>query len=448
VSVSARLKRLVSRPNLHRDHLSILAALVSVSSFVLVAKGVGAAKEVAVAAKYGTAAAADAYTLIFNLMTAPVFAWQQILILVLVPLLLKEHDERDSTLFRRELWGLGILIGVGLAVILGGGLWLALSENWIAASSAVKHESLVMVWPLAILVPLGMGSGYFAATMMSGKRLVNSLFEGIPSLVLLIALVVLPQVTAMPLIVGTILGYVAQLVVSAVTQPEGRGAQWPRIGNSSTLWPIFWQSFALVAVSQVVLTITNSVLDQVMVASLGPTANAVLGYANRLMTLVLGLGATAIARATLPIFSSRSDLAHQSRLASRWTVIILVAGLFAFAAGWLLAPFGVRLLFKHGAFSEQDAISVTEVLRFNLIQVPFAFAAAVPMQMIASRGRYGLFFWSSLIQLPVKYFANVVLIGAFGVAGAAMASGLRAAVAFVLILIYLKWRKMPDGSPA
>lgn len=437
--------------NIHRDHVRIFSALVSVSLYVFIAKGVGAAKEVAVAARYGTKPVVDAYTLVFNLVTAPIFVWQQVMIMVLVPLLMRAGDTKEAQVFRRELLTLSFVAGGVLACLIGAALWAALQLHWLGVPSQVEGQTRAMIWPLALLIPVGMGSGYFAATMMSGERLLNSLFEGIPSLVLVLFVAICPPTSAFPLIIGTIGGYFAQLAISAVAQPGDRRVERPRIGMSSPIWAGFWRHFYLVAAGQIIITLATSVLDQVMVVSLGPDANAILGYANRLTALALGLGATAVARATLPIFSGQdqTDLVHQRRLAWRWTAAIFIAGVAALLIGWVGAPFGVRLLFKHGAFSEHDSIQVTEVLRYSLIQIPFAFSGAVLVQLTASRGRFGVFLASAVTQLVCKLVANMWLIPIMGVAGAALASGIRSAIALLFFIVFVRfqeerWREKPE----
>ena len=45
------------------------------------------------------------------------------------------------------------------------------------------------------------------------------------------------------------------------------------------------------------------IIDQFFAAPLGTGAIATLSYANRILASMLGLGATAVARATLPVFS-------------------------------------------------------------------------------------------------------------------------------------------------
>lgn len=57
-----------------------------VSLFVLLAKGVGALKEMAIAWRFGASSTVDAYVLVFLAATWPISIWFSVLCLALVPL--------------------------------------------------------------------------------------------------------------------------------------------------------------------------------------------------------------------------------------------------------------------------------------------------------------------------------------------------------------------------
>lgn len=98
-----------------------------------------------------------------------------------------------------------------------------------------------------------------------------------------------------------------------------------------------------------------SLVDQFVAARLGTGELAALGYANRILSLVLGLGATAIGRAMLPVLSQAHVRGNRSlnRIARRWAGIMFGAGFFAMAVGILLAPQIVELLFQRGQFASK-----------------------------------------------------------------------------------------------
>src|SRR3546814_14384087 len=90
-------------------------------------------------------------------------------------------------------------------------------------------------------------------------------------------------------------------------------------------------------------------IDQYTAAGLGANANATLGYASRLLSLLLGLGAASVGRAALPVLAdiqARGDQHRARSTALKWSVLMVLAGAVVTAVGWLLAPWGVALLFE------------------------------------------------------------------------------------------------------
>ena len=67
------------------EHRRIAVGFFWVSLFVFVGKLAGAAKEMAIAWRYGVSAHVDAYVLVLNLVTWPVSIWFNILSIALVP---------------------------------------------------------------------------------------------------------------------------------------------------------------------------------------------------------------------------------------------------------------------------------------------------------------------------------------------------------------------------
>src|SRR5690606_38472749 len=147
-----------------------------------------------------------------------------------------------------------------------------------------------------------------------------------------------------------------------------------------------------------------SPLDQYAASYLGDNANATLGYATRLLSLVLGLGAVSVGRAALPVLS---DLAAQGqwqrvrRLSMQWSVGMVALGSELVLAGWWLAPWGVALVFERGAFTADDTVRVAEAFRWGLLQLPFFFGVLMLVQLLASQQRYRL--------MAVIAFANFAL---------------------------------------
>src|SRR5690606_27511517 len=146
-------------------------------------------------------------------------------------------------------------------------------------------------------------------------------------------------------------------------------------------------------------------IDQYTAANLGANANATLGYAARLLSLVLGIGAASVGRAALPLLAdvhSRGDTAHARAAASKWSVRRCAAGAAVAALGRLLALRGVSLLFERRAVTEQDTQAVAHVLQWGILQLPFYFGVLVLVQLLASQNRYRIMAAKAVASIAIK----------------------------------------------
>ena len=405
-----------------------------VSLFVLLASLARAVREAAIAHRYGVGAEVDAYLFVFNLVNWPVGVWLSVLTVVLVPMAarLRRSAPLDLPRLRSELLGLAILIGLALGLIAVIVLPLVLRSSWTGLSAATASLAAGMVPGLALLAPLGVLIGLFSAWTLASGRHVNSLLEGVPAVVLVAALLVLPGKGVATLLWGTVAGFAFHLAVLALLLARrGELGSGPSTVFTSPHWAAFWQGFGIMLAGQALMSLIV-VVDQFFAAQLGVGSIALLGYANRIIALVLGLGALAVSRATLPVFArARPDNAQGTAdLARQWSVALFALGGIAVLFGWWLAPWAVAALFERGAFTSGDTRSVAEVLRYGLLQVPFYFSALVLTSYLSSRSLYIWLFWSGLLGLSAKVLGNVLLIPAHGVAGIALATALAYAVNF------------------
>jgi putative peptidoglycan lipid II flippase len=109
---------------------------------------------------------------------------------------------------------------------------------------------------------------------------------------------------------------------------------------------------------------------------------------------------------------------------------------------WLLAPWGVKLLFERGAFTAEDTMIVAEVLRYGLTQLPFYFAAIVLVSLLSSQGRYLAIALVAGSNLLVKLATMAILTPALGINGIALSTTIMYAASFLLLnVIVNKERK-------
>ncbi len=401
------------------------------AAFVLGGKLASAAKEVVVAWRYGTSAQVDAYLFVFNLVTWPVAVWFAALAGVLVPLAARIRRDDGAALgrFRSEL----LALAIGLGVLLGGlcclGLFWAADSSWIALprETAIAVQSIAA--PMAGLTVIGTVTCLMSAWMQAAHRHANTLFEGLPAAAIALAVLLAPIGGIDTLVYGTLAGFALHLLSLLLALSRTGDIQAPALPLASPYWPAFRSGFGAMVAGQALLALA-AVLDQFFAARLEVGAVATLAYANRLLALLLGIGVTVVARATLPVFSA----AHQKGAASlwivarRWTLLVCIAGAAALVGGWWLAQPGVELLFRRGAFTPDDGVAVTRVLQHGLLQLPCYFGAVVLQSFLSACGHYRAIALAAGIGLFAKAATSVWLVPTYGLVGLQWATAVMFAV--------------------
>jgi putative peptidoglycan lipid II flippase len=397
-----------------------------VSFFVFVSKLAGAAKEMTIAWRYGVSDTVDAYVFIFNLLNWPITVWLAILTVVLVPLVIRMRHEEPQQLrrFGGELLTVTLLVGICLLVLARGLMPMLLRSRWVGLPAPAVAQALDMIGWMVWMTPLGLVVSLFSAWTMACGRHRNTLLEAMPALTILVALIAPRGWLVEPLALGTVAGYALQAV--GLVWPLARAGEVsiPKARLQSSAWRGLWEGVRLIGLGQAFMSLTT-VVDQFFAAHLGSGAIATLNYGNRIMALVLGLGAVAISRATLPIFSEATakDVSVK-RLAFRWATWMLVGGVAVVLLLSVLAPWLVRHLFQRGAFTSADTVQVAGLLRLLVIQVPVYFFGLVMVSALSSQRDYTGLTLSCVIAVVVKPLATALLIPRFQVGGVAMSSAI------------------------
>jgi putative peptidoglycan lipid II flippase len=425
-------------------HHAILKGMAWVALFVLAGKIMGAGKEMVVAYRYGTAVDLDAYIFVSSLISLPVGIWSSAVASVLVPLAarLRQQGEHELRRFRAELLGLVLLVAIGLWLVCGAVFYLTLVSGWTGLPPATAQIALQALPALMVLLPLGLLISLHSAWMLAAGRHVNTLLECVPAMALMAVVFAVPGGGIAPLVWGSVAGGVFHLISLAIPLTRRGEIQVPVFHRESAQWAWFWKGFGILVAGQALMSMTV-IVDQFFAARLAPGAIATLGYANRILALILGLAATAVARATLPVFSEAQsqggDALH--RVVMHWVRLQFTLGVGAAIVGYLLAPWGIKLLFERGAFTAENTEAAAEVLRYGIAQVPFYFSGLVFASYAASQGLYKLLFWSGVIGIVFKTLINAALVPSLGVKGIAAGWVLVSGLTWLFFWITLRRHK-------
>lgn len=438
------MKALISRLNaIHPDHQRIFKAAFRVALFLILGKAAGALKEMAVAYRYGVSDAVDAYQFTMTMTNWLPVTIVGVLGVVLIPVLVRLRrtggGERD--LFICELQGWMLLIGLVLAVTTAlAWPWVL---QWLGSGLSVEVASMSTQLLLAF-VPVTvflLMAGISGARLRSHERHVNTLLDSVPAMTTL-AWVMLAATSPQdvgPLLWGTLVGYAIQAIWLAWLAARADGGFWgvPRLTMQSSHWPELVSAAGIMLVGQVAMSFVGPI-DQYTAANLGDNANATLGYAARLLSLLIGIGAVSVGRAALPVLADiqgRGDHARARGMALKWSMLMLGAGAVAVAIAWILAPWGVSVLYERGAFTAENTQAVAQVFRWGLLQLPFYFGVLILVQLLASQNRYRIMSMIAVANFLIKAVLNMVLAPRMGAAGIMLATALMYALSFACYLV-------------
>jgi peptidoglycan biosynthesis protein MviN/MurJ (putative lipid II flippase) len=421
---------------LHPDHRRIARGAFRVALFLVLGKVAGAAKEMAVAYRYGVSDTVDAYQFTMTMATWLPATIVGVLSVVLIPVLIRlsRGNARDRSRFVREVQGTTVLCAVLLALATWACWPLVLHTLGSALPPNVAGMTQLLVIAFAPVGAFMLIAGVAAARLRSHERHVNSLLDSAPAVSILAWVLFSSRPGAEPLFWGVLMGYGVQALWLAWLASRAEGGFWgrPVFTLHSAEWRGVFNAMGVMLIGQVAMSFVGP-LDQYAAANLGDNANATLGYANRLLSLLLGVGAVSVGRAALPVLADvqgSGDASRARAMALKWSVLMVAAGAAAAMLGWLLAPWGVRVLFERGAFSPVDTLAVTHVLRWGLPQVPFFFGVLVLVQLLASQNRYRIMSVIAVANFALKALLNHVLAPSMGIGGVMLATSIMYALSY------------------
>jgi len=439
---------------LHADHRRIALGAARVAFFLLLGKIAGALKEVAVAYRYGVSEATDAYQFTMTMANWLPITLVGVLSVVLIPVLVRSRTESRAARarFLGELQAWGIAVGVILAVFIYAAWPYLLQWAGQGLTAQAREMSMQLTLAFAPAALLTLMTGISAARLRAHERHINTLLDSVPAVVILVWVLLAATVTDVgPLMWGTLVGYLIQSIWLLWLAARA-DAMWgrPRFGFTAHQWPDLVKAAGVMLIGQIAMSFVGPI-DQYTAANLGNNANATLGYAVRLLSLLLGIGAASVGRAALPVLAdihSRGDRQRARSMALKWSVVMLAAGAAATLVAWLLAPWGVALLFERGEFTAQDTVQVAHVLRWGLLQMPFYFGVLILVQLLASQNRYRIMAAIAVANFALKAIMNYLLAPAMGAAGIMLATSIMYALSYSCYVLVALKAVHPPPSPS
>lgn len=425
--------------------------VVWVACLLLLAKAIGAIKEVLLAKAYGTGPLMDAYQFTQQMASWPVSIFLAIISAALVPAYaaLQAQTPQPFKHFRAQVHGATLVLALVLSLV-----WVLVSlqspllSTWSGLSEIAQQHAAQMALPMTWLIACGIYAALLMAECISGQQPISTLIESTPAWVLAGLLLVTTAPGMDTLVLGTVGGAVLQVMVLAACTAWFMPLPLPSTRWQHPAWPPLLAALGTLLLAQV-LQAATSVIDQFWAARAGQGSVAVMGYANRLLFLVLGLGSVAIGRVLLPTFArlsaGQTQHIHQARqLAQVWAWRVFGLSTLSLLVLWPMAPWLVATLFERGAFGPADTQRVAAFLQVSWLQVPTTLASLVLIQQVLAEQRYRVLTLLAATNLLVKLLGNSLLTPWLGLQGLALASALMPVSTLLILLLW--WRKAPPPS--
>lgn len=421
----------------HAGNKAAIRGMVWLTFFVLVAKGVAALKEVAVAYRFGTSAMLEGYLLVFNLATWPASVSMSVMHFVLVPALVRvQHAAPDGGhAWQRQVttwvWGASVLAGLAVATFLPS----LIRSGWLGLTEAGRQAALETLPAMGIVTTLGVVGGWHACQLMSRQRHVNTFLESMPALAILGIVLVAPMAAVDSLLWGTLLGFALQAALLMAIVRAGGMPVAPAASVSRPLDRALLTNFNVLLAAQALMGV-GSVIDQIVLAHLPAGELATFGYANRVMALMLTLTSTVVGRALLPVLAGLSPQEGYV-VARRWAWLFFGLGMLGMLIVMVSALPMVQLLFQRGAYTAEDAETTASVLAWMVLQLPLYVVNIVWSQWALSRpGHAQAFWWAAVASLLVKWGVVALLIVILNWTANAVALGVAASAAGYFVVLY------------
>jgi putative peptidoglycan lipid II flippase len=422
----------------------IVVSAAWVIGLSIVAKMLGLFKDVAVAARFGTTGAMDAFLVAFTIPTLIVSWFQSPIRSGFIPLF-TESIEKDG---EEQAWrGVGTFVGdlMLLITVLTGVAIVAAPALVRAVAPGFDPEKLALAVSLTRIMLLSVVAGTFGGLLTNllhcyGNFALPGFGNPLNNLMLIGAAVFL---TATYGVRGLAWGVVAGSVAQALVQ-----------------WPIVWRNRArfklgfdlrnpmFLGVMRLAFPLfigmagakLDDVVDRVFASKLAEGSISALGYALRLIELPREIVVLGLATVLFPFFSNMVAKGRIDEFGDKFVASLRIAFFLLLPVSVAFAMFGepiVRIVLQRGAFDEQ---SVGATLSALILYAPTIWALGITSIMIS--GLVALKDTKTpvivgFVRLGVKVALMFALVAPLQHLGVALSTSLSHIFKFVLFLFVL-----------
>jgi putative peptidoglycan lipid II flippase len=418
----------------------IFRAAAIVGVFSLLAKIGSTGKELVVAWQFGRTDALDAFLIAFLMPSFVVGLVAGSLNAAMIPCIVQTRETHGRMAVQRLLssimvLSLALLLAISILLFMLAPLYLRIMGAGFSDSKLTLTRQL-----LNVLIPIVALSGFamlWSAVLNAEEQFALPAIAPIITPLWIIAMLYLVGKAwgVFALALGTVFGQATEAtMVGWALRSQGLHLRFRWHGVDEHLRSFFVQYAPLLAGT--FLVGSSSIIDQSMAAMLKGGSVAALSYANRIVSVVLGIGSAALSTAVFPYFShmiAKEDWEGCRRTLKTYSILV-VATTLPLTVGLILAARPLtKVLYQRGMFSFDDTRTVSLVLVFYLIQIPFYVWGMLFVRFLSALKRNDILMYGALGNLALDIILNLILMRVWDVAGIALSTSLMYVFSFVYL---------------
>lgn len=427
----------------------IFDSIMIISFLTLFVRLVSIAKEVYIVNIYGIGELLDIFitALIIPIFVISVFAGPIYgsLIPKLTEIRKREGRLQASALFA-NIFTIFTLIVLILSVIIGvlnSHILELISPNFIGSKFAETVSSSFKLIPLIIIGSLSILGG---AVLNSEKLFFLPSIAPISTPLLLLLLLFVfssldKDLDVELLIIGMVGGYAIELLIILIGLNKLGYVCLPDFSkNYNNTKAIIKQYMPLLYAA--LLMSGTLFADQIMASWLSSGSVSALNYGIKIPAFFIGLASVGIGYSIIPHMSDQ--LYDKKYIEIRKTLLLYSVSIITISIPIVIvilfySDLLVISLFERGAFTRDDSLLVSEVMRYSLLQSPFYILVVLYSKFISAINRNSVFIFLSIFILLLNVIVNLILMNIMGVAGIALSTSIVYMVgSFILFLIAIK----------
>jgi putative peptidoglycan lipid II flippase len=420
-----------------------MSAAAIVGLFTILSQIGGFAKELTVAAWFGTGDALDAFLIALLVPTFIVNVLAGSLSASFLPTFIRVYKRRGLAGAQKILTGVitgflffGLIFSVILIIFTP--LYLpALCSGFSPEKFQLAQIILYALVPIILLKGLStICAGVLNALDHFALAAILPILG--PLSAILFILTVGSSLGIYALVIGTILGFGLEAFFIGVAIIKRKFSLKPRLIQLDPDMRIVIGQFLPMIAGSIIMGSTE-IVDKGMAATLTPGSVAALNYGNKIIAAVMTLATTAIGTAVLPYFTrmvAEKDWKNIRSTIKFYLSIVFVIGIPAAILIYVFSDSIVNIIFQRGSFTPENTAIVSPVQAYFAFQIPFYVAGIVVVRLISSLRANHILMWGAAINLVVNIGFNILFIHYLGLKGIALSTSFVYFFSFIFLVYF------------